>query len=99
MCNETAGNRINAGEIQNENRFLIFLFMKNKNCQPTKNTCDGRGGQKREWRDCKQDGGRLAVKECSVLRVFVKLSLAEMLRQQEAKACLYHGRHVFKELS
>ena len=44
MCKETAGNRINAGEIQNENHFLIFLFMKNKNCQPTKNTCDGRGG-------------------------------------------------------
>ena len=34
-----------------------------------------------------------------MLRVFVKLSLAEMLRQQEAKACLYHGRHVFKELA
>ena len=33
-----------------------------------------------------------------MLRVFVKLSLAEMLRQQEAKACLYQGRHVFKEL-
>ena len=44
MCKETAANRINAGEIQNENRFLIFLFMKNKNCQPTKNTCDGKGG-------------------------------------------------------
>ena len=44
MCKETSGNRINAGEIQNENRFLIFLFMKNKNCQPIKNTCDGRGG-------------------------------------------------------
>ena len=44
MCKETAGNRINADEIQNENRFLIFLFMKSKNWQPTKNTCDGRGG-------------------------------------------------------
>ena len=44
MCKETAANRINAGEIQNENRFLIFLFMKNKNCQPIKNTRDGRGG-------------------------------------------------------
>ena len=30
MCNETAGNRINAGEIQNENRFLIFLFIENR---------------------------------------------------------------------
>ena len=44
MRKETAGNRINAGEIQNENRFLVFLFMKNNNCQPTKNTSDGRGG-------------------------------------------------------
>ena len=24
MCKETAGNRINAGEIQNENRFFDF---------------------------------------------------------------------------
>ena len=30
MCKETAGNRINAGEIQNENCFLILLFMKNR---------------------------------------------------------------------
>ena len=30
MCNETVGNGITAGEIQNENRFLIFVFMKNK---------------------------------------------------------------------
>ena len=30
MCKETAGKRINAGEIQNENLFLIFLFMKKK---------------------------------------------------------------------
>ena len=30
MCKETSGNRINAGEIQNENRFLIFLSMKKK---------------------------------------------------------------------
>ena len=90
MCKETAGKSINDDEVQNENRFLIFLFMKNKNWKPTKNTCDGRGGWKGKWRDCKQDGGRLAVKECSVLRVFVKLSLAEMLCQQEAKACLYH---------
>ena len=33
MCNETAGNSINADEIRNENRFLIFVFEKNKNCQ------------------------------------------------------------------
>ena len=30
MCKETSGNRINAGEIQNENRFLIFLFIENR---------------------------------------------------------------------
>ena len=30
MCNETVGNGITAGEIQNENRFLIFVFMKSK---------------------------------------------------------------------
>ena len=45
MCNETAGNSINADEIRNENRFLIFVFEKNKNCQPTKNPCDGREGK------------------------------------------------------
>ena len=67
---------------------------------------------------CKQDGGRLEVKECSqprpqgllafqktlgtrlgMFRVFVELSLEEMLRQQQSKACLYHGRDVFKEMS
>ena len=31
MCKETAGNRINAGEIQNENRFLILpVYEKQK---------------------------------------------------------------------
>ena len=34
-----------------------------------------------------------------VFRVFVELSLEEMLRQQQSKACLYHGRDVFKEMS
>ena len=44
MCKETAGNRINAGEIQNENLFFDFPFYEKKNCQPTKNTSDERGG-------------------------------------------------------
>ena len=30
MCKETEENGINAGEIQNENRFLIFLFIENR---------------------------------------------------------------------
>ena len=34
-----------------------------------------------------------------VFRVFVELSLEEMLRQQQSRACLYHGRDVFKEMS
>ena len=34
-----------------------------------------------------------------MFRVFVELSLEEMLRQQQSKACLYHGRDVFKEMS
>ena len=45
MCKETAGNRINAGEIQNENRFLIFLFMKNKNCKRLKIPLTGGEGK------------------------------------------------------
>ena len=34
-----------------------------------------------------------------VFRVFVELSLEEMLSQRQSKACLYHGRDVFKEMS
>ena len=30
MCKETAGNRINAGEIQNENRFFFPIYEKQK---------------------------------------------------------------------
>ena len=37
--------------------------------------------------------------EVGRFRVFVELSLEEMLRQQQSKACLYHGRDVFKEMS
>ena len=100
-----------------KNHFDFRIYEK-PNCQQTKNTCYGRGGLNRKWRDCKQDGGRLEVKECSqprpqgllafqktlgtrlgVFRVFVELSLEEMLRQQQSKACLYHGRDVFKEMS
>ena len=43
MCNETAENSINDDEIRNENRFLIFVFEKNKNWKQTKYNCDGWG--------------------------------------------------------
>ena len=33
-----------------------------------------------------------------VFRDFVELSLAEMLRQQQSEACLYHGQEVYKEM-
>ena len=42
--------------------------------------------QTRWWSPCSVVG---------VFRVFVELSLAEMLRQQQSKACLYHGWDVF----
>ena len=44
MCNETAGNSINADEIQNEQSPFDFRIWENKNCQPTKNICDRKGG-------------------------------------------------------
>ena len=33
----------------------------------------------------------------AVFRVFVELSLAEMLHQQQSEACLYHGQEVSKK--
>ena len=46
MCKETSGNRINAGEIQNENRFLIFLSMKKKIANRLKIPVTGGEGQR-----------------------------------------------------
>ena len=96
MCNETAGNSINDDEIRNENGFLIFVVEKNKNWKQTKYNCDGWGRVKPEvvrlqtrWRSSCCEG---------VFHVFVEPSLGEKLRQQQSKACLYHGRDVFKEM-
>ena len=62
MCKETSGNRINAGEIQNENRFLIFLFIENRLKIPVPRGGGG-GGVKAEvarlqtrWRSSCREG-------------------------------------------
>ena len=47
MCTETVGNRINAGEIQNENRFLILIFIKNKIANQLKIPVTGGEGKSR----------------------------------------------------
>ena len=44
---------------------------------------------KARWRSSSRPG---------MIRVFVELSLAEMLRQQQSEACLYHGQEVYEEM-
>ena len=86
------------GEIQIKNRFLIFVFMKDKIAnRPKIPVTEGEG----------KTGSDVTAKKMAVVlgtrlgvfRVFVELSLEEMLRQQQSKACLHHGRDVFKEMS
>ena len=96
MLNETAGNSIDADEIRNENRFLIFVLEKNKNCQPTKNFCHWEASVKPEV--ARPKARWLSSCHQGVFHVSVELSLAEMLYQQQYEVCLYHGQEVFKEM-
>ena len=76
---------------------MIFIFMKNKIANRPKISVMEGEGKTRSVREGKEAGGRLEVSKW--FRVFVELSLEEMLSQRQSKACLYHGRDVFKEMN
>ena len=96
MWNETAGNSISADEIRNEKSFFDFRIWEKQKLQTD---------QKYLWREgrVKPEVARMKARWRSSSRpgmicVFVELSLAEMLRQQQSEACLYHGQEVYKEM-
>ena len=96
MCNQTAGNSINADEIRNEQSFFYFRIWEKQKLQTD---------QKYLWPEgrVKPEVAQMKARWCSssrpgMIRVFVELSLAEMLRQQQSEACLYHGQEVYKEM-
>ena len=96
MCNQTAGNSINADEIRNEQSFFDFRIWEKQKLQTD---------QKYLWPEgrVKPEVAQMKARWCSssrpgMIRVFVELSPAEMLCQQQSEACLYHGQEVYKEM-
>ena len=94
MCNET-GETVSM--LMKSEMKIVFFRIWEKQKSPTY--------QKSLWREgrIKPEVARIKARWRSsgpqgMIRVFVELSLAEMLRQQQSEACLYHGQEVYKEM-